>query len=53
VRLTSHTEEKRTKYLGWQFESTLAGYEQPLVVPQDGQAWQLPDRSICTPHWKQ
>jgi hypothetical protein len=28
-------------------------YEQPLVVPQDGQAWQLPERIICTPHWKQ
>jgi hypothetical protein len=28
-------------------------YEQPLVVPQDGQAWQLPARCIWTPHWKQ
>jgi hypothetical protein len=27
--------------------------EQPLVVPHEGQAWQLPARIICTPHWKQ
>ena len=26
-------------------------YEQPLVVPQDGHAKQLPARCICTPHW--
>ena len=26
-------------------------YEQPLVVPQEGQAKQLPARCICTPHW--
>jgi hypothetical protein len=26
-------------------------YEQPLVLPQDGQAKQLPARCICTPHW--
>jgi len=23
---------------------------QPLVLPQLGQAWQLPARIICTPH---
>ena len=26
-------------------------YEQPLVVPQLGQAWQEPARCIWTPHW--
>jgi hypothetical protein len=26
---------------------------QPLVVPQLGQAWQDPDRTICTPHCMQ
>jgi hypothetical protein len=30
---------------------SLARYEQPLVVPHDGQAWQLPDGTIWTPHW--
>ena len=25
-------------------------YEQPLVVPQLGQAWQLPARCMTTPH---
>ena len=28
-----------------------AAYEQPLVVPQLGQAWHEPARCICTPHW--
>ena len=23
------------------------------MVPQEGQAWQLPALCICTPHWKQ
>jgi hypothetical protein len=26
---------------------------QPLVLPQLGQAWQLPARCICTPHCMQ
>ncbi len=29
------------------------GHEQPEVVPHDGQAWQLPARTICTPHCMQ
>jgi len=26
-------------------------YEHPLVLPQEGQAKQLPARCIWTPHW--
>ena len=33
--------------------AAVSHYEQPEVVPHDGQAWQLPARCICTPHWKQ
>src|SRR5579859_5986222 len=29
----------------------ISHYEQPLVVPQDGHAKQVPARCICTPHW--
>src|SRR3954467_11328515 len=31
----------------------LIGELQPLVLPQLGQAWQLPARIICTPHCMQ
>lgn len=34
-------------------EGPAATQEQPLVLPQEGQAWQLPERIICTPHCMQ